>query len=133
VEQSAGVQEDLSTHPVRALKLACDEMKEYKWETIVEGIEGIIKLSRCNTALVESNTSPIYIICSALVARPRSPVAIAACEMARELFETTQCTVNPGFQKIVSALLQRTSDRNTSVKQAANEALDAMAMNISFS
>jgi hypothetical protein len=34
-------------------------------------------------------------ICSALVAHPRSPVAIAACQMARELFEITQCTVNP--------------------------------------
>jgi hypothetical protein len=130
VENTAGVKQDHSAHLIKTLKIARSKLETTEWETVLKGIHDVINISRCNPSLLKQHMPAIYITCSALVVHPRPQVAMASCQMAQEFFETTRCTVKPAFHKIVSALLRRTSDSNKSIRQAANEALDAMAMNI---
>jgi hypothetical protein len=126
VEHPAGVKNDVATPPKKALMIALRKLENTEWDTVLEGMQDVIQISRCNPGLVKKIMPQIYICCSSLVLNPRLQVSTAGCQMAQELFQTMQCGVGPAFYEIVSSLLRRTCDRNQIVREAANAALDAM-------
>ncbi|XP_012258060.2 uncharacterized protein LOC105687194 [Athalia rosae] len=119
--------------PQDVLKLALLKLKQNQWESTVQALMKIAEMSRYHPEMIDPNMPIINRSICSLLKNIRSNIVKTACQVAKEMFLTMQCTQRPEFDELVGMLLQKTADTNMLIRQNANSALDAMVDSVSSS
>ncbi|XP_032678441.1 uncharacterized protein LOC116847487 isoform X2 [Odontomachus brunneus] len=114
------------TNPQETLKLALHNLKQNQWQSNVPALIKLMRISRIQPELLDSNMPRIYRTLCSLLKNTRPHVVKTVCQVAMELYKTVQCTQRPEFDELVSALLLKSTHTNKGIRNDAQRALDSM-------
>ncbi|KAJ3631114.1 hypothetical protein MTP99_012263 [Tenebrio molitor] len=119
------------SRPKEILNQGLSQMDSGDWETVIQGLNTLIRLARNHPEVLELNMHPICVALAKNIRNLRSQVARTACHASSEIFSSCKRGLEMELEELAAPLLQRTADTNKFLRSDANAALDAMSLNLS--
>ncbi|XP_015835053.2 uncharacterized protein LOC662572 [Tribolium castaneum] len=119
------------SRPKEILNQALAQMESCDWETVIQGLNSLTRLSHTTPDVLEPQMHQICITLARNIKNLRSQVARCACHASSELFNSCKKGLEMELEELATPLLHRTADTNKFLRSDANSALDAMALNMS--
>lgn len=119
--------------PKDALYRTLQQMESSDWETVIQGLHGVVRLSKHHSKQLAPSLHSYICAVSKHVRSLRSQVARAACLSAESIFNYMSRISDQDIEEIASALFSRTADTNKFIREDSNKALDTMFDNVRLS
>ncbi|XP_044254779.1 uncharacterized protein LOC123005190 [Tribolium madens] len=119
------------SRPKEILNQALAQMESCDWETVIQGLNSLTRLSHTTPEALEPQMHQICMTLAKNIKNLRSQVSRSACHASSELFNSCKKGLEMELEELATPLLHRTADTNKFLRSDANAALDAMALNMS--
>ncbi|XP_065214265.1 uncharacterized protein LOC135841300 [Planococcus citri] len=120
-------------NPKEAINKILDQFQSNEWETVIEALQGVVRLTRHHNKYLAPCLHTFVIAVAKEIRNLRSQVARAACLSAENIFRCFDKISNQDIEELSQVLFLRTADTNKFLREDSNRALDAMVENIKFS